>query len=210
MKNKAKISIVMPSYLGNYANAATLRELKIYRALDSVYNQTFQDFEILLISDSCSKTRAIYEDILLNEVYDNRLRYFEVERTGLWGGNPRNAGIENADSNLICYLDIDDMFKEDHLQFIVDNADPNTFNYFDDNIYNTNKKDFEIRKCNLVISHCGTGNIAHGANINSRWDYVGSYAHDWTFIKKLLTERQPKYLGSSGYCVCHIPKKYDV
>lgn len=202
----------MASYLGNYSGAASQRELKIHRAIDSVFNQTFKEWELLLMSDGCEKTRAIYLDILASGKHDSRLKYFEVERLGAWGGNPRNAGIDNAKGKIIVYLDIDDVYLENHLQHIADNFGNNQMVYFDDLLYNFDKEDFtDVRKVRLAISQCGTSSIAHLAGLKSRWPVIGNYAHDWKFIQSLVKECiHPVYIGTGGYCVCHIPQRYDV
>lgn len=209
---ETKITVVMASYLGSYQGAASQRDLKIHRAIESVFNQTFQEFELLLMSDGCEKTRAIYLDILASGKYDSRLKYHEVPRLGTWGGNPRNGGIDNATGKIIIYLDIDDYYLSGHLQHVWDNFGNNEMVYFDDLLYNFETESFDIvRKTRLACSQCGTSSIAHLATLKSRWPVVGNYAHDWKFIMSLTKEcKSMQYIGTAGYCVCHIPQRYDV
>ena len=51
-----RFTIVLPSFLGAYANAASRRPEKLVRAVDSVIAQTFQDWELLVIADGCQET----------------------------------------------------------------------------------------------------------------------------------------------------------
>lgn len=198
--------------MGEYKGAARNRDVKIFRALDSIFEQTYQNFECLLISDGCEKTREIYTNILLSGKYDERLRYKEVDRHGTWGGNPRNTGIEIATGEIICYLDIDDYFEPWHLQHIVDNFGENQMVYFNDFVMNAaNYKLDKPRITRLQISHCGTSSIAHQRNLKARWPIVGNYAHDWKFIEQLIRETKKRSnIGQGGYIVAHIPNQYDL
>ena len=45
------ISVIMPSYLGAYKNAAKDRDRKIVRAINSVVRQTYKDWELIIIAD---------------------------------------------------------------------------------------------------------------------------------------------------------------
>lgn len=51
-----KFSVVIPSFLGSYSGAASRRDEKLVRAVQSVLDQTFQDFEIQVVADGCQQT----------------------------------------------------------------------------------------------------------------------------------------------------------
>jgi glycosyltransferase involved in cell wall biosynthesis len=207
-----KITVIMASYLGEYKGAARERETKLFRALDSVYCQNYENFEILLMSDGCEKTREIYTRMLLDGRYDSRLKYHEVVRLGTWGGNPRNTGIDIATGEIICYLDIDDYFEPWHLSHIAEHFGDNQFVYFNDFVLNpVSQMPNKPRLTRLAISNCGTSSIAHRKDIKSRWPVIGNYAHDWKFIELLIKECKTRgHIGQGGYCVCHIPNQYDI
>jgi glycosyltransferase involved in cell wall biosynthesis len=90
-------------------NGATRRYLGF--AIESVLNQTFKDFELLIIDDGSSdSTKQFCEKYLI----DNRVKYIYQDNKGLAGA--RNTGIENSQGEYICFLDDDDVWKEDKLQ----------------------------------------------------------------------------------------------
>lgn len=79
-------------------------------AVESVLNQTFTDFELLVIDDgSTDKTRSLIEGY-----GDKRLRYIPKEHTGV--SSARNKGIREAKGGYICFLDSDDRYRRDKLE----------------------------------------------------------------------------------------------
>lgn len=77
------VSIIVPVYN---------TEEYIRQCLDSILNQTYQNFECLLINDGSSDNSA---DICREFVAkDTRFRYFEKENGGV--SSARNLGIERS------------------------------------------------------------------------------------------------------------------
>lgn len=104
MKNKEpKISVIMPVYNGSEW---------LDESIPSVLNQTFKDFELLVINDE-SKDNSI--DILRKyEQKDNRVRVFDNKNQG--PGESLNFGISHANGTYICFIDQDDMYKSTYLE----------------------------------------------------------------------------------------------
>lgn len=95
------ISVVIPAY-----NA----EQTILETLDSVFQQTFTDFEVIVIDDgSTDQTVA-----LLKEIQDPRLQVFSYHNGGL--PTARNRGIACASGDYIAFLDADDLWTVDKLE----------------------------------------------------------------------------------------------
>ena len=93
-------SIVMPAY-----NA----EKSINHAINSVLNQHYTDFELIIIDDgSQDDTRN-----LVMRYADKRIRYIYQENAGVSAA--RNRGILSATRDFICFLDADDEWMDDHL-----------------------------------------------------------------------------------------------
>ena len=96
------ISIVVPIYnVENY----------LRMCLDSIQNQTYQNFECLLINDGSPDNSA---DICREYVTkDARFRYFEKENGGL--SSARNLGIERSGGTYITFVDSDNWLEHDAL-----------------------------------------------------------------------------------------------
>ena len=91
-----QFSIIMQSLISDYPNSARDKEAKILRAVNSVLNQTFQDFELIIVADGCQKTVDI---ILQNFDLSDNLKLFKLERAATgkqWSANGRNIGIDRA------------------------------------------------------------------------------------------------------------------
>ncbi|MFN8229736.1 MAG: glycosyltransferase [Bacteroidia bacterium] len=94
-------SIVIPTYN---------RENLITQTINSILNQTFTDFEIIVIDDgSKDKTEEVVK--LINS---DKIKYYKIENSGI--GYARNKGINYAKGNYIGFLDSDDLYYNNHLQ----------------------------------------------------------------------------------------------
>ncbi|MBS1573218.1 MAG: glycosyltransferase [Bacteroidetes bacterium] len=96
------VSVIIPVY-----NA----EKYIEQTIRSVLNQTFQDFEIIVLNDgSTDKSLEIIKGLASQ---DNRIIYIDKTNTGV--SDTRNVGIENTRGSYIAFLDADDIWKENNL-----------------------------------------------------------------------------------------------
>lgn len=95
------VSIIVPVY-----NA----EKFLRETIDSVLNQTYEDFELLLVDD-CSKDGSVR---LIEEYRDLRVRLIKQEENhGAYAA--RNRGLEEAKGRFIAFLDSDDLWESDKL-----------------------------------------------------------------------------------------------
>ena len=102
--NNSSISVVIPLF-----NKARY----INRAIDSVLNQTFQNFELVVINDgSTDKSPEI-----VRKICDSRIRLIDQKNAGVSAA--RNRGIHEAGSELIAFLDADDEWLPDFLETIL-------------------------------------------------------------------------------------------
>ncbi len=85
-------------------------EKYLREAIDSVYAQTFSDWEIILW-DNCSTD----DTAGIAKGYDERLRYFKGEKT-IPLGAARNRAIEKSQGRFIAFLDSDDWWFEKRLE----------------------------------------------------------------------------------------------
>jgi len=95
------ISVVIPAY-----NAAGYIE----EAINSVLNQTFQNFEIIVVDDG---SQDLTKEKVLN-YSDPRIKYIYKENGG--PSTARNTGIKAARGNYIAFLDYDDIWIPQKLE----------------------------------------------------------------------------------------------
>ena len=101
---KPLISVIIPAY-----NCADYLESTI----DSIKKQTYTSWEIILIDDGSSdETPALVERLALE---DKRITAFHQPNGKQ--GKARNNGIRRAKGELIAFLDADDLWAPDKLQF---------------------------------------------------------------------------------------------
>jgi glycosyltransferase involved in cell wall biosynthesis len=107
------VSIIIPYY--NNAQ-------DIERSLRSVFEQTFQEFEIILINDASPDWDIGLSKI--NSFNDNRLRIINHEKNKN-GAVARNTGIKYAKYEFIAFLDADDEWLPTHLDELLCNLKSN-------------------------------------------------------------------------------------
>jgi glycosyltransferase involved in cell wall biosynthesis len=95
------ISIVIPLF-----NKA----LSIEKTIDCALNQTFTDFEIIIVNDgSTDDSLSIAEGIK-----DSRIKIYSIKNQGV--SVARNFGIAKAQAEYIAFLDADDFWLPNHLE----------------------------------------------------------------------------------------------
>jgi len=110
-----KVSVVISTYN---------RPKFLDRALESVFDQTFDDFEIVIIDD-CSP-----DPVANGKVLEKWYNKFEERGIDLWAYRmeinsgyhcfPKNRGVEKSSGDYIAYLDDDNTWRPNHLQVLVD------------------------------------------------------------------------------------------
>lgn len=117
------VSIIVPTYN---------TEKFIRQTIESVQNQTYQNWEMILADDaSTDQTVSIIEEFAQK---DNRIKLFKLpENRG--NGFARNAALEKATGKYIAYLDADDLWfptkLEKQIQFLKANDLHFTFSFYD-------------------------------------------------------------------------------
>jgi glycosyltransferase involved in cell wall biosynthesis len=187
----------MASLLFDYPGSATDKTTKFFRAVKSVLNQSYQNFELIIVADGCDLT----EYLTNNYFTDKRINLLRVERKELWSNTPRNAGIEAAKGKYISYIDNDDKYGPDHLRKISDQMD-NTENWLYFNDFRWSGTEFIERQIDVSLyGHCGTSNICHASRLKLKWEKAG-YGHDYMFIQQ-LRKFEGKKIETPEYFVCH-------
>jgi glycosyltransferase involved in cell wall biosynthesis len=89
------------------------KEKYIENAIKSVLNQTFTDFNLVIVND-CSTDKSV--EIASKYISDTVEIIHHKKNAGLAAA--RNSGIKNSNSNYITYLDADDLWKPTFLESI--------------------------------------------------------------------------------------------
>jgi glycosyltransferase involved in cell wall biosynthesis len=103
--NTPKVSVIIPSYKTAHFISA---------CLDSVFAQTYRDFEAIIVNDGSPDTREL-EKVLAPylERYSDRIFYLRQENKRAAGA--RNNAIRNARGEYVAFLDSDDTWMPEHL-----------------------------------------------------------------------------------------------
>lgn len=106
----AKVSILMNGY-----NA----EAYLKEAIDSIYAQTFNDWEIIFI-DNCSTdaTKKILDS------YDTKIKYYKTDKN-IPIGAARNFGLQYCQGEYLAFLDTDDIWLNEKLTLQIKLMDEN-------------------------------------------------------------------------------------
>ncbi len=103
MSNRPFFSVVIPVFNG---------EKYISYAVDSVLNQSFSDYEIIIVND-CSTDQTM--SVCQKHLVDERVNVITLDKnSGV--AVARNIGIENCQGRYICFLDCDDVYLPNHLE----------------------------------------------------------------------------------------------
>lgn len=208
------ISIVMPLY--NQANV-------VGEAIRSVINQTFQDWELIVVDD-CSTDNS--KDVVKTFIYnDSRIRLVELSSNTGSPIVPRNQGITVAEGEYILPLDADDVLYPDCLTLLYQAMSMN----LGDVVYP--KVEFIGEKTGIFECPVPTRREMRNRNcvVNTSlfkkcdWEKYGGYdinfSHgdeDWAFWLNFLNEGKDFYqvpevllkyrVSSSGRCISNLAR----
>lgn len=106
-QNTPKVSVIIPAY-----NSA----LYIRETIDSLFNQTYKDFEIIVIDDgSFDNTKEVLKS------YKDKIRFYYQENSGVT--KARLHGLNVAHGEYIALVDADDLWLPEKLKIQVEFLD---------------------------------------------------------------------------------------
>jgi len=105
------VSIVIPTY--NHSKF-------ISKALDSVINQTYKNWEAIIIDNNSTDNT----DKVINRYIDPRIKHLKIDNDGVIAKS-RNLGINEAKAEWIAFLDSDDWWTKDKLEVCLSKIDKN-------------------------------------------------------------------------------------
>ena len=106
------ISVIIPVY-----NAGEF----IGECLDSLLNQTFQDFEVIVVDD-CSTDNSVAVVESYAPKFNGRLKIFSTEKNSGGGYIPRNKGLLFSHGEYIYFVDSDDLILNSALEILYTSA----------------------------------------------------------------------------------------
>ena len=171
-----KVSIIIPCY-----NAIDFIET----CLNSLENQTSQDFEVIIIDDA--SVDKSYEKLLeMKEKINFQLKIIKNEKN-LGAGETRNRGISEAKGEYIMFLDCDDYIEKHTIEHIIEkikkyNLDCLLFDYY-------------IVKNQMKIKYKTVKATDYGL-INKRTALIHSTGSTWckVYKKNIVIENKIKFL----------------
>lgn len=99
----ATVSIIIPCY-----NA----EKYIEETIKSVLNQTYKNWELIIVNDGSTDNSATILNQYLKK--DNRIQLINKDNSGV--SDTRNKGLEKAKGEFITFLDADDVWHKENLE----------------------------------------------------------------------------------------------
>ncbi len=137
MDNKGLISVIIPVY-----NV----EKYLCECVDSVLNQTYSEYEIILIDDGSTDSSGKICDDYANK--NDKIKVIHKKNGGL--SMARNDGMSVATGEYIYFLDSDDYISADALEKLISNIQTNNsdFVFFDAKSFkgNDTSKNFGIKQ----------------------------------------------------------------
>ena len=115
------------------------RENLIKDVINSVLNQTNDNFELLIIDD-CSTDNSFK---IISQFKNSKIKVFKTPLNSGGPAIPRNIGLNQAKGDIICFLDSDDYWKKNHLEEIY-----NTFNTTEENLLVSSNAEIDINNPN--------------------------------------------------------------
>ncbi len=104
------VSVIVPLF-----NKGSL----VVRAIESIFSQSFQDFEVIVIDDGSTDGSPDH----VKQIKDSRLRLFHQTNAG--PGAARNRGVKESSSLYLAFLDADDEWYPEFLQTSITNLSKN-------------------------------------------------------------------------------------
>jgi glycosyltransferase involved in cell wall biosynthesis len=102
-----QVSVIIPTY-----NCSRY----LPEALESVFSQSYEDFEVLIVDDgSIDNTTDVVSGLMRN--WPKRIHYYYLEHNGVSAA--RNFGIKAGTGEYIAFLDADDVWLTDYLREMV-------------------------------------------------------------------------------------------
>lgn len=206
-----EISVIMPSFLGEYDGCASDRENKFVRAVHSFLENTLEQKELIVVGDNCPITEKLLIEHFTEQLESRVIKFYQFKKKQkLFSGDLRTKGIDIASGEYICYLDSDDILGNKHLKSIFNQVLTQNLDWAYYNDYINTDAGLVTKNVELKKDSIGTSSIIHKNKSKVDWKKCDGYGHDFKFIEKLIkwSKNHSKIYGAT-YIICHIPNQID-
>ncbi len=138
--NNPLVSVIIPLY-----NA----ELYIAETIESVINQTYQNWEILIVDDLSTDTSREIVNVFVSN--DNRIRLIESDINFGGPARPRNIGLKNCKGDYVAFLDADDVWLSEKLEVQLKYMQENNLNFTSTDALNIDNNSDTIKSMKNVL-----------------------------------------------------------
>lgn len=105
---KGLVSVIIPTYGG--AEFLT-------RCVDSVFNQTYQEIEVIVVDDNGVGTpKQVETSLVINKYKDQNNIKYVCHNVNINGSAARNTGFKHSNGEFIALLDDDDVFLKNKIE----------------------------------------------------------------------------------------------
>ena len=208
---KIDLSVIMPSFLGEYDGCASDRENTFIRAVHSFLENSLYDKELIVVGDNCEITENVLNEYFKHELNIGRIKFHQFrKKQKVFSGSLRSKGIELALGDYICYLDTDDIIGKNHLSSIFNQVKTQSLDWAYYNDFVNSDAGLITKKVELKKDSIGTSSIIHKKDKKINWDKCDGYGHDFKFVERLIkwSDKKDKIYGGT-YIICHIPNQID-
>jgi O-antigen biosynthesis protein len=185
--NPPLFAIIMPTYN---------RPQHLIKAINSILQQTYQNWELYVIGDKCPVLNQVMEDMRVSGKYDKRIRWWNFnDNNGAGGAVPRNYALYLAQTEWIAYLDDDNEWFPDHLQTSVDLIEKNPDVQYMFSSFKIDGNDEQIHTVEVPVwGGLDTSAVIHKRELIFKYGLWknredGGYAHDWEYFSRFKTEK---------------------
>lgn len=182
-----KFSIIMPVY-----NV----EKYIETAIKSVLNQTYENFELLIINDGTIDNSMKIVSKYQNK--DDRIKIYNKQNGGL--SSARNYGLKYATGQYICFIDSDDYIEDTMLEKLNDEISVKKYDMliygYNIDILNSNEQKIESEK---IIEKSFIFSRKNSQNLNFKNISMIGYAWNKCYKYELIKNNSLKFEEGTSY-----------
>ena len=174
-KNLPKISVITRTYKG--------RSVLLQQAMQTVFNQTYKNIELIVTEDGGSTQKHIVEKFSLKAPSGISVKYLSNEKIGRSGAG--NTALAKASGEYLMFLDDDDLLFADHIETLVSTL------ISDKSLSAAYSLAFEVQTSfDADKSNYTEHIILTNANHRQHWDYSTLQKYNFIPIQAIIFKRE--------------------